>query len=63
MHFHVTRAFKLFENDFIHSRTGVHKGGRDDGEGTAFFDVTSRAEEPFGLMQRVGIDTAGENFA
>ena len=36
---------------------------RQDGQGTAAFDVTGGAEEPFRLLEGVGVHTTGEHLA
>src|ERR1051325_601515 len=63
VHFHVAGAFEFFEDNFVHAGACIDEGGRDDCERTAFFDVTGGTEKAFGFMQRVGIDTAGQNLA
>lgn len=60
---HVSGALELFENHLVHLRTGLDKCGCDDCERSAVFNVSCGAEEAFWLLQRVGVDTAGEDFA
>ena len=59
---HVAGSFKLFKNHLVHARAGIDQGCCDDGERSAFFDIAGSAEEPFWLMERVGVDTAGQDF-
>ena len=63
MDFHVAGAFEFFEDDFIHARTGIDQRRGDNRQRAAFFDIARRAEEAFRFVQRVGIHTAGKNFA
>lgn len=42
---HVTGAFKLFVDNFIHFGASVDQRRGDDGRTTALFNVTRRAEE------------------
>src|SRR5690606_1995939 len=59
----VAGALELFEDDFVHARPGVDQRRRDDGERAATLDVARRAEEALGLLERVRVDTAGEDLA
>jgi hypothetical protein len=59
----VAGALELFEDHLVHARAGVDERGGDDGQRAAFLDVARRAEEALGLVQRVGVDTAGEDLA
>jgi len=43
--FRIAGALELFENHFVHAAAGVDQRGGDDGQRTAFFDVTRGAEE------------------
>ena len=63
MDLHVARAFEFFENDFIHSATGIDQRRGDNGQTAAIFDVARRAEKLLRFMQRVGIDAAGKNLS
>ena len=57
-HFHVARALELFEDHFIHPRTGIDKRRSNDRQRTALFDIASRTEEPLRPLQRIRIHTA-----
>ncbi len=59
----VTGALELFEDDFVHAAAGIDQRGGDDGQRSAFLDVTRGAEEALGALQGVGVDTAGEHLA
>ena len=56
--FHVARTFEFLEDHLVHARAGVDHGSGDDGERAALLDISSGAEEPFGFMERVRVDTA-----
>jgi hypothetical protein len=60
---HIAGALEFLENDLIHPGSGIDEGGREDCQGSAFLDVTGGAEEAFGLMEGVGVYTAGEDFS
>ena len=57
--FRVTRAFKFFEDHFVHADAGFDKRRGDDRQRAAFFDIASRAEKALWPLQRVGVHTAG----
>ena len=59
---HVAGALELLEDDFVHLAASVDECRGDDGERAAAFDVTGCAEEALGLLQGVGIHTAGEDL-
>ena len=61
--FRVTRALKFFEDDFVHSAAGIDQRRGDDGQRATFLDVPRRAEETFGTLQGIGVDTAGQHLA
>ena len=61
--FGVAGTLELFENNFVHTAAGIYQRGRDDGQGTTFFDVPGRAEEALWTLQRVRIHTAGQHLA
>ena len=63
MQLHVSRSFEFLENHFVHFTTRVNEGSCDDGERTSAFYVASGAEEAFGLLQGIGVDTTGEDFS
>src|SRR5574344_1405469 len=63
LEFHVAGAFEFFEDDFVHFAAGVGEGCGDDCERSTAFDVSGCAEEAFGLLEGVGVDTTGEHFA
>ncbi|EAU48221.1 hypothetical protein R2601_14685 [Salipiger bermudensis HTCC2601] len=59
----VAGALEFFEDHLVHAAAGVDQGGRDDGQRATFLDVPRRAEETLRALQRVGIDTTGQNLA
>src|SRR6185369_11712644 len=61
--FRVTGALELFENDFVHLRSGVDQRSGDDRERTALLDITRGAKEALRPLQRIGVDTAGQHLA
>ena len=63
MQLHIARTFKLFVNHVIHTAAGFYQRGSNNGERTAFLNVARRTEEAFGTVQRIGIYTAGQDFA
>ncbi len=56
--FRVAGALELFEDDFVHTATGVDQSRCDDRQRSAFFDVAGRAEEALRTLQSVCVDTA-----
>ena len=60
---HVTRAFELFKNHFVHARTRVHECRRNDGQRAALLNVARRAEKSLRFVQRVRVHAAGKNLA
>ena len=60
---HVARAFEFFENHFVHLRACFCQSRGDDGQAAAVFDVARCSEKAFRLLQGIGVDAAGENFA
>src|SRR4051794_27466069 len=60
--FHVARALKLLENDIVHARAGIDEGRGENGKASSLFEVSGRPEKALRLVQRVRIDTAGENL-
>src|SRR5688500_11024469 len=63
MNFRVTGSLELFEDDIVHSRSGIDKSSRDDRQRTAFLDVSRRTKEPLWTLQCIRIDTTGEDLA
>ena len=59
--FHVSGAFKLFEDDVVHSVLRFDEGRGDDGEASAFGGVACGAEELFGFDERFCVEAAGHN--
>src|SRR5207237_4446392 len=57
----VTGALELLEDHRVAGGTGLHQGGRDDGQGAAVFDVAGRTQEPLRRVQRGGVDTTGQD--
>ena len=62
-YFHVARTLELFEDDLVHTRAGLDKGRRHDGQGAALFDISCRAEKSLWFMQGRGIDSARKDLA
>ena len=60
--FLVAGALKLFVDDFIHFRAGVHQGGGDNTQAATFLDITGGTEEALGALQGVGVDTTGQTL-
>jgi hypothetical protein len=58
MDFHVACSFELLENDFVHSTARVDECRGDDGKASTFLDVPCGTEEPFGALQRIGVNAA-----
>ena len=63
MEFHVAGSLEFLEYDIIHSTAGVNKRGRKDRETSAGFDITCCSEKPFGFLERIRIQTAGEDLS
>ena len=61
--FHVAGALELLVDHIVHARAGLDQRGGDDGQAAAFLDVAGGAEEFLRLVQRVGIDAAGQHLA
>ena len=61
--FAVARTLELFEDHFVHATAGIHQCRGDDREAAAVFDVACGAEEAFGFVQGVGVDTTAEHLA
>src|SRR5690606_23824115 len=59
----VAGALELLEDDLVHLGTGLHEGGREDGERAAVLNVARGTEEALRRVQRRGVDTAGEHAA
>ena len=63
LEFHVAGTLEFLEDNVVHLGTGFRKGRGQDGERTAVLDVTGSAEEALGLLQGIGVYTAGEHLA
>nr|GEU28109.1 hypothetical protein [Tanacetum cinerariifolium] len=63
VHLHVAGTLEFFVDHVVHARAGFDQRGGDDGQRTAFFDVTGSAEETFRALQRVGVHTTGQHLA
>src|SRR6185312_5872453 len=61
--FRVAGAFELFEDHFVHAATGVDQRSRNDRQRPAFLDVARRTKETLWPLQRIGVDTTGQDFA
>src|SRR5947209_4790024 len=48
--FRIAGAFEFFKDHIVHARASVDEGSRDNGQGSAFFDVSCRAEETLGAL-------------
>src|SRR5207244_3832019 len=48
--FHIASAFEFFKDDLIHTATGVHQRGRNNGETATFLDVAGRTEKALGFL-------------
>src|SRR5690606_27879582 len=59
----VTRALELLENHRVRHRAGFHQRGGDDGQRPTVFNVSGRAEEALGRVERGGVDTARHDAA
>ncbi|EAQ80991.1 hypothetical protein DSM3645_20507 [Blastopirellula marina DSM 3645] len=59
----IAGPFELFKDHVIHFAAGVDQRRRDNRQRAPFFDLASRTEEPFGTLQRVGVESAGEELA
>src|SRR5436309_16112464 len=55
MNLHITRAFELFENNFVHSATRIDQSRSNDRQTPAVLDISRGAEKLFRLMKRIGI--------
>jgi hypothetical protein len=60
---HVAGALELLEDHLVHAAAGVDQRRGEDRERAALLDVAGRAEELLRRVQRVGVDTAGEDLA
>src|SRR6266536_3510416 len=61
-HLHVPGALELLEDDLVHARAGVHQRGREDRQRAAVLDISGRAEEALGRVERRGVDATGEDL-
>ena len=55
---HVSSAFELLENDFIHAAVGVDERGGNDRQGTCLLGVPGRGKDPTRDFHGAGIDPA-----
>ena len=60
--FRVTGALELFEDDLVHTAARIDQGGRDNGQGAAFFDIAGGTKEALGPLQGVGVNTSGQDL-
>src|SRR2546430_17362793 len=63
MNLHITRAFELFENNFVHSATRIDQSRSDDRQAPAVLDISRGAEKLFRLMKRIGIHVTREDLS
>src|SRR5690554_538848 len=61
--FAVSGTLELFEDDLVHSASGVDKGGSDDRQRAAFLYGAGSAEESLGALKRAGVDATGKNLS
>ena len=59
--FHVACALKLFEDHFIHLRTGLNQCRGNNGQRSAFAQIARSTKELLRGVQRRGVNTTGEN--
>src|ERR1700722_17598526 len=58
---HVTRSFKFFKNDLIHSTLRIHQGSRQDRQAATFFAVSRSPEKTLWLKQSLRFNATGHN--
>ena len=63
VHFHVAGTFEFLVNHVVHTAAGIDQCCGDNGERATFLDVARGTEEAFGPLQRIGVDTAGQDLA
>ncbi len=63
MHFHVAGALEFLVDHLVHLRAGFDQRGGENGQRTAFLDIARGTEETLGLLQRMGVDTTGQDLA
>src|SRR5215813_4479013 len=63
VHLHVAGALELLEDHVVHARARVDEGSGHDGERAPLLHVAGGGEEAPGALQRVGVETAGEDLA
>src|SRR4029077_20041427 len=57
-HLHVTSAFELLENQFVHAATGFDQGAGHDGERAGFLSIARGREDFSRNFHGASIDTA-----
>ena len=62
LEFHVAGALEFLKDNVVHLGTGFSESGGKDGKRAAAFDITGSTEEALGLLEGVGVHTAGENL-
>ncbi len=55
--FRVTGALEFFEDDFIHTATGIDERRRDNRQRATFLDVSRRTEEALWPLESIGVHT------
>ena len=60
MQLHVARALEFLENDVVHAAAGLDERRRQDGDRPALLDIPRGAEELLRLVQRCGVQAAGQ---
>src|SRR5699024_7754333 len=60
---HIAGSLELLEDDLVHLRSGLDQRRGEDGQRTAALDVACGTEELLRRVQRVGVDTTGEDAA
>src|SRR5690606_31834319 len=60
--FAVTGALEFFEDDLVHAAAGVDQRGGNDRQAAALLDVARGSEKALRPLQRIGVDTAGQDL-
>ena len=56
--FAITCAFKFFEDNFVHARSCINQGRRNNRQRAALFNISRCAKETFWALERIRIDAA-----
>src|SRR5699024_9705344 len=60
---HIAGSLELLEDDLVHLRAGLDQRRGEDGQRTAALDIACGTEELLRRVQRIRVDTAGEDAA